>query len=119
MTMGARLKELRKQNGLSQTDVGEKIGVSLNTMSRIESDKSDIPGEALKKASELFQVSSDYLLFGTECKRTISENEQEILEALRKDEDMTNAVLEVAKLKKKAINYLRSYKLSRQHAAMS
>lgn len=117
MTLGTRLKELRRQKGLTQTEVGERIGVSLNTMSKIESNKCDIPGESLKKASELFNVSADYLLFGIETERTISESEQEVIEIMRRDMDFSEAVKQAASLKKKVINYLTNYQPHQAHAA--
>jgi hypothetical protein len=63
-------------------------------------------------------VSADYLLQGIETDRTISESEQEILEVLRKDEAMTNAVMEFAKVKKKAISFTRSYAAANQNAVV-
>lgn len=111
MTTGNRIRELRKKKGMSQTELAEKIGVSLNTMSKIESDKSDIPSESLKKVSEIFEVSADYLLSGKENSSELSDEEREILDFVRKDKDFSDTIKQAAKLKKKAINYFRAYKL--------
>ena len=117
MTTGERIKNLRKKENLSQTELGEKIGVTINTISKIELNKSDISGETLKKASELFKVSTDYLLKGIETEQTISKSEQEMLEVLRENKAVTNAVMEIAKAQKKAINYLGGYTHNHAHAA--
>ena len=38
MTLGQRIQELRKQKGLSQEGLGEKLGVSRQAVSRSEMD---------------------------------------------------------------------------------
>lgn len=60
--IGTRLTELRKKAGLSQRELGEKLDVSHYTISAYEKERSE-PGDQVKvKLSELFNVSSDYLL---------------------------------------------------------
>jgi transcriptional regulator with XRE-family HTH domain len=117
MTIGIRIKTLRKQRGLNQTQLGEMLGVTLNTVFNIESGKTDISSETLKKISEIFEVSADYLLTGKEGTSDISEEEREILEFVRKDVDFKKAVTQAANFKKKAINYLSSYQSQHAHAA--
>jgi len=109
MLIGKRIKELRKKKGLNQSEIGEIIGLTYSTVSSIESERCEPTSKVIMKLSELFEVSTDYLLFGIESEQIISENEQEILDVLRKDEAMTNAVMEVAKVKKKAMSYLSGY----------
>jgi transcriptional regulator with XRE-family HTH domain len=116
MSIGKRIKELRKKQGLNQAELGEIIGLSYSAVSSIESDRSEATSKVIMKLSELFKVSTDYLLFGTE-ETIISESEQEILDVLREDKAMTNAMMEFAKVKKKAISYLGSYKPIEPHAA--
>ncbi|MEG0753680.1 MAG: helix-turn-helix transcriptional regulator [Angelakisella sp.] len=60
--IGIRLTELRKKAGLSQRELGEKLDVSHYTISAYEKERSE-PGDQIKvRLSELFNVSSDYLL---------------------------------------------------------
>jgi transcriptional regulator with XRE-family HTH domain len=118
MSMGTRIKELRKGKNLSQTELAEFLEIHLNTMSKIESDKSDISGEELKKLSDFFGVSADYLLTGKEGTNDISEEEREILSVIRDDKSMRNAMMEVAKVKKKAISYARSYSPQQEQRAV-
>lgn len=60
--IGARLTELRKRAGFSQRELGEKLDVSHYTISAYEKERSE-PGDQIKvRLSELFNVSSDYLL---------------------------------------------------------
>lgn len=118
MSMGTRIKELRKGKNLSQTELAEILEIHLNTMSKIESDKSDVSGEELKKLSEFFEVSTDYLLTGKEGTNEISEEEREILSVIRDDKAMRSAMMEVARVKKKALSFTRSYAAASQNAVM-
>jgi transcriptional regulator with XRE-family HTH domain len=118
MSIGTRIKELRKKHGLNQTELGKIVGLSHGTLAGIESGNNNATTETIIKLCEYFKVSSDYLLFGIETEQTISESEQEILNVLREDKAMTNAVMEFAKVKKKAISFTRSYAAASQNAAM-
>ena len=57
-----RLKEARKKARLSQQQVADYIGISQNTYSYWENEKYNVDSESLKKLSELFNTSVDYLL---------------------------------------------------------
>jgi transcriptional regulator with XRE-family HTH domain len=115
MSIGERIKNLRKQYGLNQTEMGKMFNLNYGAISAIESGRSNPSIEMVEKLSKLFNVSTDYIIKGTETEQTLSESEQEIIEALRKDEVMSNAMIEFAKLKKKVISYARSYR--KTHAA--
>ena len=118
MNAGSRIKNLRKNKKLSQIELAELMGLTSSAMSAIEVGKNNPTAELLIKLSDFFSVSTDYLLKGIETERTISKSEQEILEVLRGDKDMTNAMMEVAKVKKKAISFTRSYAETNQNTAM-
>ena len=109
MNAGSRIKNLRKNKSLSQTELAELMGLTSSAMSAIETGKNKPTADILIKLSNLFNISTDYLLKGIDTERTISKNEQEILDVLREDKAMTNAMMEIAKVKKKALNYLGSY----------
>lgn len=117
MSIGARVKELRKSKGWNQTELGEKINLSFSGVSLIEADKNSPSIDVILKLSELFEVSADYLLTGNEEPTGISEEEREILEFVRKDVDFKKAVTQAANFKKKAINYLINYQPQQAHAA--
>jgi transcriptional regulator with XRE-family HTH domain len=105
MNIGSRIKELR-QGKWNQTEFSELIGVSLNTLSKFENGKSDLPSESLKKAAELLKVSADYLLTGKETEKTISEEENEIIKIVRESPEIRELMKETVALKKKVINKL-------------
>lgn len=60
-----RLKELRLKKGLTQTELGEKVGVKQNTFTNWENGKREPSFENLIKLADLFEVSLDWL-FGRE-----------------------------------------------------
>ena len=62
MTIGERIAALRRQQGLSQEGLGEKMGVSRQSISKWEADASLPEIEKLVALSRLFGVSVGYLL---------------------------------------------------------
>lgn len=58
------LRQLRKQNRLSQTELGKKIGVSRSSICAFEAGTREPSNDALLKISELFDCSIDYLMTG-------------------------------------------------------
>lgn len=65
MTIGELLKEARLQAGLTQEKVAEAIGVSRQSISNWENDKTYPDVINVIALSELYQVSLDYLLKGS------------------------------------------------------
>ena len=57
-----RLKELRLQHGLTQAQLGEKVGVKQNTFTNWENGKRTPSLEDIVKLSNLLNVSIEYLV---------------------------------------------------------
>ena len=57
-----RIKELRKQQNITQEQLGKECNVSSGAISLWESEKRDVPIKSLKILSKLFNCSIDYLL---------------------------------------------------------
>lgn len=57
-----KIKKLRKQRGLSQYELAEKLGIHGGHISRLENGKFKPSIELLKKLTEIFEVSADYLI---------------------------------------------------------
>lgn len=57
-----RLKELRLKKGLTQTEIGKKIGVKQSTFTNWENGKREPNFETLIKLADLLEVSVDLLL---------------------------------------------------------
>lgn len=62
MTLGEKLKEARKQAGLSQEQLSEKLGISRSAVAKWETDKGIPNVDNLKALSQLLGVSTAYLL---------------------------------------------------------
>ena len=62
MTLGEKIKEARKNTGLSQEQLAEKLAVSRSAIAKWESDKGLPDIDNLKALSMLLNVSIDYLL---------------------------------------------------------
>ena len=62
MTFGEKLKEARKEAGLSQEQFAEKMGVSRSAIAKWESDKGMPDVNNLKAMAQLLNISVDYLL---------------------------------------------------------
>lgn len=62
--IGKFIAQLRKEQGLTQEQFGEKMGVSNKTVSRWETGKYLPPVDALKTMSEIFGVSINEILSG-------------------------------------------------------
>ena len=62
MTLGEKIKEARKQCGLSQEELAEKMAVSRSAVAKWETDKGLPDIENLKSLSKLLNVSVDHLL---------------------------------------------------------
>lgn len=66
MTIADRIQSLRKQKGMSQEELADKIGVSRQAVSKWESEQSTPDLDKVVIMSELFEVTTDYLLKGIE-----------------------------------------------------
>ena len=62
MSLAKKMIELRKQNGLSQQDLADRLGVSRQAISRWETGAIQPLADSVKSLAQVFQVSTDYLL---------------------------------------------------------
>lgn len=57
-----KIKQLRKMNGLSQSAFAKKLGIAQNTLSQYETGQRKVPPELLRKISDTYNTTTDYLL---------------------------------------------------------
>ena len=57
-----KLKELREENNFTQATVADYLNIKQNTYSQYETEKRQLPIDALIKLSQLYKVSTDYIL---------------------------------------------------------
>ncbi|MGG0888979.1 helix-turn-helix domain-containing protein [Cytobacillus horneckiae] len=65
-TLGTRLKELRAERGLYQSDLAVILSVSLRQVQRYEKDESDMALSTAIFLADYFNVSLDYLIGRTD-----------------------------------------------------
>ena len=61
-----RLKQLRKQRGISQLKLAMDLGMNQNSISRYENGERQADYETLIKFADYFDISIDYLLERTD-----------------------------------------------------
>lgn len=59
---GQRIRELRIEKGLTQTQLAEQLGLTQKSVSKYELEQLDLSTELVVKISRFFDVSADYLL---------------------------------------------------------
>lgn len=62
MTYQERLRGLREDNDLTQTQIATMLGIAQTTYSQYELDKRPMPIEYIIALCKFYNVSSDYLL---------------------------------------------------------
>lgn len=67
---GKKLKDLRKQSGMTQQQLADKLGITKSVVSYYELSERTPSPDVLKDLALIFRVSADYLL-GIERSRTI------------------------------------------------
>lgn len=61
-----RLRELREDKDLYQKDITKYLNMSQTGYSQYETETNDIPTNVLKKLTDFYQTSIDYLLYRTD-----------------------------------------------------
>ena len=69
-----RLKFLREEKGLYQADIAKLLNVSITAITYYENEKRDIPTDVLKKLSDFYNVSIDFILGKTDIRNLKQEN---------------------------------------------
>lgn len=101
MILGYRLKELRKENKMSQNDLGKLLGVSKVSISGYEKGTRIPSLEILNGILDIFGVSADYLLgreLNVVCEdennvtMSLSTTDIEIIKEIRSDSVLFNTI---------------------------
>jgi transcriptional regulator with XRE-family HTH domain len=86
---GARLAELRKSRGLTQTQLGEAVGSSKRVIAYYETDGGQPPGPMLPNLADALGVSIDELLGTKPIKKKESPKTARLINRLRKVEQLS------------------------------
>ena len=70
MTIADRIQSLRKAKGMSQEELADAVGVSRQAVSKWESEQATPDLDKVVIMSDVFEVTTDYLLKGIEPVKT-------------------------------------------------
>ena len=85
--IGKRIQMRRKQQGMTQEQLADKMDVSIQMVSNLERGNKSIRIENLIKLSEILNISTDYILTGketTEDMQTLTEQMASLSQKERK-----------------------------------
>ena len=57
-----KLKELREENNLTQSQLADYLSIKQNTYSQYENEKRQLPIDVLIKLAKFYKVTTDYIL---------------------------------------------------------
>lgn len=80
MSFSKRIKELRKEKGINQEELANKINKSESTVSSYELGRRTPDIETIRKLSKIFNVSVDYLVGESDLKRNPSPRIKQAIE---------------------------------------
>ena len=64
MTIGARIKVLRKEHKLTQADLAEQVGLSYIQIGRYEQEKSRPSSDVVRRLADALGTTADFLMNG-------------------------------------------------------
>jgi len=105
-----RIRMLREERGWTQAQLGEMLNVKDSAISKYETEKIPLTADTLKRLSEIFDVSVDYILGLSPARKPCgtSHAKPKILEAIAsKDTDLLETMESLSdEAKKKAMEYI-------------
>ena len=101
-TMENRIRELRKNRGMNQEALASFIGVSQQTISKIERNTDSLSVDILIRLSDQFNVPPDYLLGLSDEKRNIS-TERRVRDKLEEYHEFVGEYEKLNEYNKKAV----------------
>jgi len=105
---GERLKQLRKEKNLTQSELGNKINVTKVSISGYESGNRTPDTDTLQRIADFFEVSTDYLLGRTESPSySQEENDEAEFQAFANDPELKRWYRELPQSKEEDLQMLR------------
>lgn len=86
-----RIKELRLEKGWTQDELGEKLCVKRAAISKYETGKIPLTDDTIKKLSEIFSVSIDFLLGNSDIRNYANSDSTIALHSDTPYEDLPDA----------------------------
>jgi len=89
MSVGEKIKLLRKEMGYSQDELSKKINTDGRQISRYENGKFLPSADVIVKLAQVFNVTIDYLLLDDAPRKPLKFNDEQLIKKLQEIEDMT------------------------------
>ena len=102
MTFGQKIKHLRTKSNLTQKELAEKMNVTFQTISKWESDTNEPDIESIRRLSNIFGCSIEYL-FSEEIEEEKKEEPATEEEAVEKEDVKEHPVIEPEEKKEEQI----------------
>ena len=91
--MANRIRELREERNMRQSDLARETGIDQRTISNYETGKSAPDCYALVRLADFFNVSIDYLVGRTSYDFFTSENKKRAIDSIQKALEQLKKVL--------------------------
>lgn len=85
MTVGERIKKLRKDLSLTQQQLADKVGVTYIQIGRYETNKSNASADVLQKISSALNTTTDFLMSGGNAEQL---SDKELLQQFKEVEQL-------------------------------
>ena len=83
-----RIRELRKRSGLSQAELGERLGLSPGQVSHLENGARNLTLEWMKRIARALDVSVVDLLTAEDNPDRLADDERRVVQAMRNSDEM-------------------------------
>jgi len=115
-SLGNRIQTLRKQLGLTQSQLADKIQVSHTQMARYEIKGVQPPANVLEKLADVFDTSIDYLVRGNKSEKVESTlKDAELIKEFKKLDELPEE--EKKSILKVVSSLIRDYKAKQAYAS--
>lgn len=96
---GARVRRIRKENKMTQEELANKLMLTAESVSNIESGKTNCMPEHIVHICEIFNVSTDYLYFGRKSQTPEMTDSEELFNLINEcTEEELERVIQMVKL---------------------
>lgn len=91
MSVGERIKDLRTQKKLTQTDLAKLVGLTYIQVGRYETQKSNPSSDVLQKLATALDTTADYLMNGSSDEVVATQlTDKELLRQFKEVEQLNN-----------------------------
>ncbi|MBL6446760.1 helix-turn-helix transcriptional regulator [Fulvivirga sp. 29W222] len=88
-SLGDRIKQLRKEMGMSQSELADRVGISYAQIGRYETKDAQPPAKTLTAIADALGVSPDFLIYGSSSEKAKTKlSDPELINQFKAIEEM-------------------------------